>query len=61
MLPQALTVLSSPWKRGRISGVCPRCFWQRGVRLMYVTYSDLIQIGLLVCAIISLFLTYKTK
>ena len=28
---------------------------------MYVTYSDLIQIGLLVCAIISLFLTYKKK
>ena len=33
----------------------------KGVRLMYVTYSDLIQIGLLVCAIISLFLTYKKK
>ncbi len=58
-LLQALTV-EFPLERGRTSFIVPDAS-AKGVRLMYVTYSDLFQFGLLICAIIGLCLTYRKK
>ena len=56
---QASTV-ESPKNGGALLNCVPDAP-AKGVRLMYVTYSDLVQLGLLICAIIGLCLTYKKK
>ncbi len=58
-LLQALTA-ELPLERGRTSFYVPDAS-AKGVRLMYVTYSDMIQFGLLICAIIGLCLRHKKR
>ena len=58
-LLQALTA-EFPLERGRTSFIVPDAS-AKGVRLMYVTYSDMIQFGLLICAIIGLCLRHKKR